>query len=539
MPVLPPNGLTSLYAVSEALPQNGDRGGYVTTISDAFRSVHAVEPPYPPEPILPIEYPAGKQRFARVACPQRYSPIGLRALLGNSLFFSAWIGYRPAVIRGIVCNQWEFDMVGRLLALALAFLAMAPATTAIAQVEVTLAEEKVRKAIREVDRIDVRSVPGKFSGIRVYALDGTAVDITKIDVKYSDGSVFTEDRGRPIRLDQRDVRTRLLGPRDGNGPEKFIDEVVMYYKTARGEPIQARVRIVGVTSRSGAKAYRSAGLAGKPSDEPASGAIASQPTLSTPTATRPGEVTAGGDVLFGVQQVGFTVDRDIIKIGRELGKFDKIRLRVLENDLFISELRVVYTTGEPDVVAVSANVPANSRTRWLDINGDRFIKEIQLVYRSRPGFKGRARVEVYGEFAENWYGPTSADGGARGEAFKHGANRGWLYLGGQQPKFFSVSLKKGIGYETDVISVARNWGFNRMRLDVKERSITLNKVTVVYGDGTSDTIPVGQKVDGDSSFGPIQVKQKPIREVQVSYRSRLFDKNATGKAHAFVEFWAQ
>ena len=35
------------------------------------------------------------------------------------------------------------------------------------------------------------------------------------------------------------------------------------------------------------------------------------------------------------------------------------------------------------------------------------------------------------------------------------------------------------------------------------------------------------------------LKPKPVREIQVSYRSRLLDGAATGKGYAFVEFWAQ
>ncbi|MGD9806625.1 MAG: DUF2541 domain-containing protein [Hyphomicrobiaceae bacterium] len=427
-------------------------------------------------------------------------------------------------------------MYGRLLTLALALFAMAPATNVFAQVEVTLAEAKARRIIRDVDRIDVRSIPGKFSGIRVYVLDGSSVDISKIDVHYADGTTFTEDRGRLIHLDQVDKRTRIMGPDDGNGREKFIDEIVMHYKTSPGEPHQAAVRVVGVTSRSGSRAIRPANIA-------SSATSPSRPISSTPVSATPGTVTAGGDVLFGVQNVGFSVDRDVISIGRQFGKFDKIRLRVLDNDLYLNEMRVIYIDGEPEVLAVGTNIPANSRSKWFELKGDRFIKEIRLVYKSRPGARGQARVEVYGEFADGWYGKPTTSGGGEivndGEAFKYGGNRGWLYLGGQQPKFFSVSLKKGIGYETDVISVARNWGFNRMRLDVKDRAITLNKLTIVYGDGTTDTVPVGQKVDGGGSFGPMQLKRKPVREIQVSYRSRIFDKSAAGKSQAFVEFWAQ
>ncbi|MEZ5857210.1 MAG: hypothetical protein R3D67_21680 [Hyphomicrobiaceae bacterium] len=147
-------------------------------------------------------------------------------------------------------------MFGRLLAFALAVFVLGQTTAASAQVEVTLAEEKARRVIPDIDRIDVRSIPGKFRGIRVYALDGTAVDIRKIDVEYADGSVFTEDRGRLIRLDTRDIRTRIMGPDNGRGPLKFIDRIVMHYKAAPGEPRQARVRIVGITTESGADARR-------------------------------------------------------------------------------------------------------------------------------------------------------------------------------------------------------------------------------------------------------------------------------------------
>ena len=443
-------------------------------------------------------------------------------------------------------------MFRRLFVGALALFAFG-ATAAHAQVEVTLAEESVLKIIPDVDKVDTTRIPGRFRGIRVYALEGSAVDISKIDIVYSDGSKFTEDRGRLIRLDQVDTKTRVMGPENGVGPEKFIDQVVMHYKTAPGESRRARVRLVGVTSQAGARAVRTAdarGLqAGRPMVAPstlpggaATGPIAAGSTPSTPNTARPGTTTAGGDVLFGVQYVGFGIDRDVIKIGSEFGKFDKIRLRVLDNDIFINEMRVIYANGEPDVLAVAANVPANTRTKWFTLKGDRFIKEIQLVYKSRPGFRGQARVEAYGEFAEGWHGqgPTSASATTitpTGEAFSHAGNRGWLYLGGQQPLFFSV--KKGLGYENDTVAVARNWGFNRFRLDVKQRAITLNKLTVVYGDGTTDSIPVGAKVDAGSSFGPVNLKPKPVREIQVSYRSRLLDAQATGKGYAFVEFWAQ
>ncbi len=444
-------------------------------------------------------------------------------------------------------------MLRRLLVGVLALFAFGAAHAASAQVEVTLGEEVALKIIPDRDTIDARKVPGRFRGIRVYALDGSAVDISTIDIVYNDGSKFTEDRGRLIQLNAADVRTRVIGPQGGQGPEKFIDSIVLNYKTAQGQQQRARVRVVGTTSTEGARAVRPAGPGGpvaapiQPAPSrpagPAPGPVTVAPTGPAPVQGAPGCVTAGGDVLFGVQYVGFGQDRDVIKVGSEFGKFDKIRLRVLDNEIFMNELRVVYSNGEPDVLAVAANIPQNTRTKWFTLKGDRFIKEIQLVYKSRPGFKGQARVEAFGEFAEGWYNPGQSCGTAggppstKGDGIAHGANRGWLYLGGQQPLFFSV--KKGLGYENDTVSVARNAGFRQLRLDVKDRAITLNRLTIVYGDGTNDVIPVGARVDGGSSYGPIQLKPKAVREIQVSYRSRLLDAKAGGKSYAFVEFWAQ
>ena len=421
-------------------------------------------------------------------------------------------------------------MLRRLFVGVLALFAFAAVSTANAQdVEVTLGEETALKIIPDKDTIDTVKIPGRYRGIRVYALEGSSVDIAKIDIVYSDGFVFTEDRGKLIQLNPTDVRTRVIGPNAGRGGERFIDRIVLYYKTAAGEPKRARVRVTGITSASGARAVRTG--AQPPVAAPA------RPVPGQPAPGVPGAVTAGGEVLFGVQYVGFNVDRDVIKVGREFGKFDKIRLRVLDNDIFINELRVVYSNGEPDVLAVNASVGANSRTKWMNLKGDRFIKEVQLVYKSRPGFRGQARVEVYGEYAEGWFGPGPAGQPPKGEAFTHPGNRGWLYLGGQQPLFFSI--KKGLGYENDTVAVARNAGFRRLRLDVKDRAITLNRLTVNYADGTSDVIPVGSRVDAGSSYGPVDLKPKPVKDIVVNYRSRLIDKQAAGKGYAFVEFWVQ
>ncbi len=102
--------------------------------------------------------------------------------------------------------------------------------------------------------------------------------------------------------------------------------------------------------------------------------------------------------LLGTQKVGFNVDRDVIRVGRQEGRFRAIKLRVIGNDIELLDLKVIYANGQPDDLAVRQFLRKGSETRAIDLKGDRrSIQEIQLVYKSKPSFKGRATVEVYGQ----------------------------------------------------------------------------------------------------------------------------------------------
>ena len=118
------------------------------------------------------------------------------------------------------------------------------------------------------------------------------------------------------------------------------------------------------------------------------------------------------------------------------------------------------------------------------------------------------------------------------------ANDGWLYLGGQSPLF--LSIRRGLGFETDVVSVARNRGFRSLRLDVKNRAITLNRIKVIFADDSSEVFAERQRVAGGSSFGPVELQSgRPVKQIEISHRSRIFDSAAEGSGYAFVEFWAK
>ena len=52
--------------------------------------------------------------------------------------------------------------------------------------------------------------------------------------------------------------------------------------------------------------------------------VGTRETAPETSAIPPGKAN-NGEVLFGVQDVGFLVDRDVIRVGSEIGKFDRIR----------------------------------------------------------------------------------------------------------------------------------------------------------------------------------------------------------------------
>jgi hypothetical protein len=336
------------------------------------------------------------------------------------------------------------------------------------------------------------------------------IDINRVTV-VTDGEPHVE-KGR-LKLELGDKSHPIYFSREG----RVVRHVDLSYRLHLGAAGPAKVELWALRSAS---------------EQPVARFEPPRSTKGAPaTATQAEEETDGaGAVLFGVQDVGTEVDHDVFRLGREYGRFGRVRLRALSNAVAIKEMRVIYSGGEPDVLALNAEVAADERTPWLDLKGDRFIREIHFVYASQS--RSKARLEVYGEYAESWFRPGSGTG-----AFSS-ANNGWLYLGGQSPLF--VSIRRGLGYETDVVSVARNRGFKNLRLDVKNRAITLNQIKVIYSDGSSDTFADRQRIDGGKSFGPVELKsRRPVKQIEISYRSRIFDAQAQGSSYAFVEFWAR
>lgn len=366
--------------------------------------------------------------------------------------------------------------------------------------------------------IDLSSARGKYKALRVRVNRGT-INFTQLQIIYLDGSVHQIDK--EFRLRRRE-RTK---PLDLRSEERFVEEINIGFEPSERGSAKATVEIWGLQSRKGRYAKRPKGesVADGGSEAGARRPYEGPPPL--PPRLTGSETATDGDVLFGAEYVGFKSDKDVIRVGQKVGKFSKIRLRVRDNDIFIHDVKIVYSNGDPQTIKVEKEVLADFQTDWFELEGDRFIDSIHVTYKSRPDFEGQARVEVFGLHADGWLGP---DG--EGRQF----NDGWVLLGAQPAGF--------IGFDRDVIPVGKNkGGFREIRVNVRERAITLNQLKVVYENGEEDIIPVRARVNAGSTFGPIALRTEgiEIEKIEARYRSRFIDKTARGKGNAVVEVWAK
>jgi hypothetical protein len=206
--------------------------------------------------------------------------------------------------------------------------------------------------------------------------------------------------------------------------------------------------------------------------------------------------------LLGEQSVGFGVDRDVIRVGRREGRFSALALEVRDNDVEILDLKVFFNRGPPQDVRVREFIRAGGRTRPVQFAwGDRSIDRIEITYRSRPSFRGRAKVAVFGLRDA---GPPPPPPPVS-----------WVELG---------CGKVGIKPDRDSIRVGRREGrFSAIQLRVRGSKIEIMDLTVVYDRGPPDELRVRKKIGDGDETPPLDLRgeRRAIDRVDLSYRQTL------------------
>lgn len=360
------------------------------------------------------------------------------------------------------------------------------------------------------ETIDLSATKGSVKATRVRMKSGS-ITLSNVKVDYlAPGKMWNESRS--ITLRAGGSGTNPIDP----GAERFPTAISLSWNAQAGQ--KGVVEVLGLQSGAGARAIRPGAGA------PVAAAPKSEDGVATSAA--PGARMPNGAIYFGHQYVNFIRDRDVIRVPGELGQFQRLQLRVLDNDIFIEEMNIVYADGTAARLAVNTDVKRNATTPWYSLpSGDRFIDRVELAYRSKANTRGQARVEVYGELSDGWLGKN-------GRARKY--NEGWVLLGAQTAGRFLRS-------ETDVIPIGRNEGdFKRLRIRVRDRDLILNEVRVVYVNNEEEVFNPRTKVAANSAFGPINIKgTQAIRQIRATYRSAVLDSKAIGKGASIVEIWGQ
>lgn len=436
---------------------------------------------------------------------------------------------------------------------ALAFAAVAAVTAA----GVPAAHAQKGKLVRMVDErgslkddqltIETEKVRGAFTELRLYNR-GAPLMISNVRVVYSDGSFHEERRSIDLRKGER---TRPIDPkRDA----KFVDRVVVTYQPGSGAKGDVALQVYGLQDSKGARAVRPKVVAApaKPvapgpgkSDQPSKPAVIAAPSApgpAKPAAAAPaapiekrvvattrypetGRCVGEGNVLLTRANVGLGNDRDRLPVPNNLGKFDRIRICINGADIDLQTIKVAFAGGDVMELPYAGTIKAGYRTEPMGLKGDKFIDGIDITYRRKEQVGAIAGVEIWGEVSEKWIDQES-------ELF----NDGWVRLTTGHAVGF-------VGFETDRSPVrAHKRGFNKLRLVVKDRDITLDYLDVTFADGSTQKIAGDRKrVEPEVGFGPIDVKGGPkiIKEIESRYRSRFFDKDAKGADKATVEIWAK
>jgi hypothetical protein len=229
--------------------------------------------------------------------------------------------------------------------------------------------------------------------------------------------------------------------------------------------------------------------------------------------------------LLGEKRVGFGIDRDIIRIGYAEDWYRDRRFRALHflaegNDVHMVSIRLVYYNGFAEDFRVDRLI-RNGEELPLDLRGERsFIRSVEMLYRSRPGFGGEALIRVFGEPGRRGPPIGPPPGPMPGPS-------SWVELGCQQVSLF--------GKDRDSVPVGRREGrFKAIRLHARHADVELLRVTVIYANGQPDDLPTRHFLRQGGYTPQLDLKgwERSIERVDMVYKTVP---NFKGQATVCVE----
>ena len=178
--------------------------------------------------------------------------------------------------------------------------------------------------------------------------------------------------------------------------------------------------------------------------------------------------------LLGETWVEGKTDADRIHVGKKEGRFTSLMLVVENSDLEMLDMEIEFNNGQKVSPEVRQFFRENTRTRAIDLPGEkRFIKNVTFHYANLPG-GGRARVALYGKLAAD-QGPVHGGGGG-GPVLKATFDpAGWELLGER--------IVQGKG-DSDTIPVGKKEGkYTQLMVVVEDSDLEMHDMEITFGNG--------------------------------------------------------
>ena len=282
--------------------------------------------------------------------------------------------------------------------------------------------------------------------------------------------------------------------------------------------------------------------------------------------------------LLGEKKVGLWLDKDVINLDQDDDwykerRYRELRFDVRDNDIYLNRVRLVYFNRYEEDLRVDRLIRDGDQYS-LRLDGERgYVRRIELSYRSRLNFEGRATVKIYGETRRSRDGDRVATrddrDGARDRVRTADRDRGddlrdrdrdrgiirddvndlrdrgratvrdregddvrdratrrddaddrqddgdrrWVELGCRR-----VSLADK---DRDTIDVGKREGWYRaIRLRAEGNDVEVMRVEVVYGNGAPDELEVRRVIRDGRRSEAIDLKgsEKTIDQIHLVYR---------------------
>jgi hypothetical protein len=342
---------------------------------------------------------------------------------------------------------------------------------------------------RQSDRVEF-SVPrgeGPFSRIKFKALDD-AILFRNIQIVSRDGAVQSIDLIERLEAGEESPAIDV----DGRGD---IAKVIVT-KRPSWRPGESRLQLAGLE---------------RPRPAP--------PAPPRPETGRPAVGFPPGWVLIGsgaIAQGTFDrrPERVVLRVGREVGHFQAVGLRVLGAPVRILEVITTFANGDRDRETLSGVVGNRARTQPIKLRRDGFIARIEVLYEKQS--PERTVLELYGDYSDRWL----ASG-------RRGANQGWTLLGAQRAQMF--------GADIDSFEVGRRFGnFKAIKVTAREHAVRLYGLRITYSNGETEDVPFSGELAPGQSTPPLDLRGRDrfIERIQLRYRTKF---NFQGDG--FVEVW--